>query len=245
MLGDLMDKLLVLQRRLLTISRQQLRWLPERARRSATVAPRTRGRRAWTSPISRPCCRRSTASTPRFARFFVPHGGPGLGRTLPDGPRAADRAQERENIAEEVGAPPRKLQEFLSDSPWDDEGCIGELQRFVGEQLGAPWRRARPRRHRLPQEGGPLGRRGPAVLGHPGAGRQLPGRGVPGLRQRPRPHPRRPAAVPHRELARRSGEADLAAGRGAGGRRLPDQARTRGRDADARPPSGATCRTRG
>jgi len=43
-----------------------------------------------------------------------------------------------ENIAERVGAPPRKLQEFLSESPWDDEGCIGELQRFVGEQLGAP-----------------------------------------------------------------------------------------------------------
>jgi len=43
-----------------------------------------------------------------------------------------------ENIAEEVGAPPRKLQEFLSDSPWDDEGCIGEHQRFVGEMFGAP-----------------------------------------------------------------------------------------------------------
>ena len=43
-----------------------------------------------------------------------------------------------ENIAEEVNAPPRKLQEFLSDSPWDDEGCIGEHQRFVGETFGAP-----------------------------------------------------------------------------------------------------------
>jgi SRSO17 transposase len=43
-----------------------------------------------------------------------------------------------ENIAEEVGAPPRKLQEFLSDSPWDDEGCIEEHQRFVGEMFGAP-----------------------------------------------------------------------------------------------------------
>jgi hypothetical protein len=43
-----------------------------------------------------------------------------------------------ENIAEEVGAPPRKLQEFLSDSPWDDEGCIEEHQRFAGELFGAP-----------------------------------------------------------------------------------------------------------
>lgn len=37
-----------------------------------------------------------------------------------------------------IGAPPRKLQEFLSDSPWDDEGCIEEHQRFVGEMFGAP-----------------------------------------------------------------------------------------------------------
>jgi SRSO17 transposase len=42
-----------------------------------------------------------------------------------------------ENIAEQVGAPPRKLQEFLSDSPWDGEGCIDELQRLVGELMGA------------------------------------------------------------------------------------------------------------
>jgi len=32
--------------------------------------------------------------------------------------------------------PTRKLQEFLSDSPWDDEGCMEELRRFVGERLG-------------------------------------------------------------------------------------------------------------
>jgi SRSO17 transposase len=43
-----------------------------------------------------------------------------------------------ENIAEEVVAPPRKLQEFLSDSPWNDDGCIEEHQRFVGELFGAP-----------------------------------------------------------------------------------------------------------
>jgi SRSO17 transposase len=42
-----------------------------------------------------------------------------------------------ENIAEQVGASPRRLQEFLSDSPWDDEGCIVELQRLIGEELGA------------------------------------------------------------------------------------------------------------
>jgi len=43
-----------------------------------------------------------------------------------------------ENIAGEMGVPPRKLQEFLSNSPWNDEGCIEEHQRFVGELFGAP-----------------------------------------------------------------------------------------------------------
>jgi hypothetical protein len=42
-----------------------------------------------------------------------------------------------ENIAEQVGGSTRWLQEFLSDSPWNDEGCIEELQRLVGEGLGA------------------------------------------------------------------------------------------------------------
>ena len=41
-----------------------------------------------------------------------------------------------ENIAEQVGGSPRRLQEFLSDSPWNDDGCIEELQRLVGEELG-------------------------------------------------------------------------------------------------------------
>ncbi len=36
--------------------------------------------------------------------------------------------KKMENIAEEVAAPPRKLQEFLSDSPWDDEEYIEEHQ---------------------------------------------------------------------------------------------------------------------
>jgi len=55
-----------------------------------------------------------------------------LGLTLPI------ERKNGENIAEQVEATPRKLQEFLSDSPWDDAGCISELQRFVGEQFGAP-----------------------------------------------------------------------------------------------------------
>lgn len=74
----------------------------------------------------------------RFARFFVRTEGRAFGRSYLMGLTLPVERKNAENIAEAVGAPPRKLQEFLSDSPWDDEGCIGELQRFVGEHLGTP-----------------------------------------------------------------------------------------------------------
>ena len=74
----------------------------------------------------------------RFARFFRRTEGRAFGRKYLIGLALPIERKNVENIAEQVGAPPRKLQEFVSDSPWDDEGCIGELQRFVGEQLGAP-----------------------------------------------------------------------------------------------------------
>src|SRR5262245_64534836 len=60
----------------------------------------------------------------RFGRFFVRSEARAwshkylIGLTLPI------ERKNVENIAEQVGAPPRKLQEFLSDSPWDEEGCI-------------------------------------------------------------------------------------------------------------------------
>ncbi len=74
----------------------------------------------------------------RFGRFFRRSEGRALGRRYLIGLASPIERKNAENIAERVGAPPRKLQEFLSDSPWDDEGCIGELQRFVGEQFGTP-----------------------------------------------------------------------------------------------------------
>ncbi len=74
----------------------------------------------------------------RFGRFFRRSEGRAAGRKYLIGLALPIERKNVENIAERVGAAPRKLQEFLSDSPWDDEGCIGELQRFVGEQLGAP-----------------------------------------------------------------------------------------------------------
>jgi len=74
----------------------------------------------------------------RFGRFFRRSEGRAFGRQYLIGLALPIERKNAENIAEQVGAPPRKLQEFLSESPWDDEGCIGELQRFVGEQFGAP-----------------------------------------------------------------------------------------------------------
>jgi SRSO17 transposase len=74
----------------------------------------------------------------RFGRFFRRSEGRAASRKYLIGLALPIERKNVENIAEQVGAPPRKLQEFLSDSPWDDEGCIEELQRFVGEQLGAP-----------------------------------------------------------------------------------------------------------
>lgn len=74
----------------------------------------------------------------RFGRFFRRTEGRAASRKYLIGLALPVERKNVENIAERVGAAPRKLQEFLADSPWDDEGCIGELQRFVGEQLGAP-----------------------------------------------------------------------------------------------------------
>jgi len=74
----------------------------------------------------------------RFGRFFRRSEGRAFGRKYLIGLTLPIERKNAENIAEQVGASPRKLQEFLSESPWDDEGCIGELQRFAGEQFGAP-----------------------------------------------------------------------------------------------------------
>ncbi|MDP2969787.1 MAG: IS701 family transposase [Deltaproteobacteria bacterium] len=74
----------------------------------------------------------------RFHSFFCRSEGRQWSRKYLMGLLLSIERKNVENIAEEVGAPPRKLQEFLSDSPWDDEGCIEEHQRFVGEMFGAP-----------------------------------------------------------------------------------------------------------
>jgi len=72
----------------------------------------------------------------RFHRFFCRSEGRTWSEKYLVGLTLPIERKNVENITEQVGGPPRRLQEFLSDSPWDDEGCIGELQRFVGEQFG-------------------------------------------------------------------------------------------------------------
>lgn len=74
----------------------------------------------------------------RFHRFFRRPESRRMGGKYLMGLTLPIERKNGENIAEQVEATPRKLQEFLSDSPWDDAGCVGELQAFVGEQFGAP-----------------------------------------------------------------------------------------------------------
>ena len=74
----------------------------------------------------------------RFHRFFRRPESRRMGGKYLMGLTLPIERKNGENIAEQVAATPRKLQEFLSDSPWDDAGCVGELQAFVGEQFGAP-----------------------------------------------------------------------------------------------------------
>lgn len=73
----------------------------------------------------------------RFHGYFCRAEGRGFSERYLEGLMLPNERKNVENLAEQVGAPVRGLQRFLSNSPWDDEGCIEELQRFVGEQFGA------------------------------------------------------------------------------------------------------------
>ena len=74
----------------------------------------------------------------RFHSYFCRSEGRKSGEKYIHGLLMPIERKNVENIAEEVGLTPRKLQEFVSDSPWDDRGCINELQKIVGENFGSP-----------------------------------------------------------------------------------------------------------
>jgi SRSO17 transposase len=72
----------------------------------------------------------------RFHRYFPRSESRARAQSYLIGLNLPIERKNAENIAEEVGVSPRRLQQFLTDSPWDAEGCVEELQRFVGEELG-------------------------------------------------------------------------------------------------------------
>ena len=43
-----------------------------------------------------------------------------------------------ENLSETVPASARAMQQFLTESPWDDDGVMGRLQEYLGPRLGHP-----------------------------------------------------------------------------------------------------------
>lgn len=73
----------------------------------------------------------------RFGSFFCRTEGRAAAQRYLGGLLLPLERKNVENIAEQVDMPIRGLQQFISVSPWDDEGCIDEVQRFVGEHLGA------------------------------------------------------------------------------------------------------------
>jgi SRSO17 transposase len=72
----------------------------------------------------------------RFGRFFSRSESRAWSRKYLTGLLLPIERKNVENMAEQLGGHPRRLQEFVSESPWDDAGCIEEVQRMVGEQLG-------------------------------------------------------------------------------------------------------------
>lgn len=74
----------------------------------------------------------------RFGRYFVRSEAREWAHRYLVGLTMTIERKNIENIAEQVGASTRVLQKFVSTSPWDDDGCIDELQRFVGEEIGTP-----------------------------------------------------------------------------------------------------------
>lgn len=72
----------------------------------------------------------------RFGRYFCRSEGRAMAESYLGGLLLPLERKNIENVAEQVGQSIRGLQQFISVSPWGDDGCIDEVQRFVGEHLG-------------------------------------------------------------------------------------------------------------
>lgn len=126
---------------------------------------------------------------------------PPPGRCLPGRPAGRHPTQER--MA--AGRNRRRCHALRPAAPAGPRGLVGRrgagrTVRLRGGAPGGPRRCGRGRRDGLPQEGGALGRDGPAVLRHAGQGRQLSGGLLPGLRRPPRAGTAGPGALPARGL---------------------------------------------
>ena len=122
--------------------------------------------------------------------------------------------------------PEQALQQFVNQSPWDDQDLARRYRRHLAADLRQPRRDLRLRRHQLPQAGDAFRRRPAAVLRGPGQEGQLPGRPLGPLRQPRGPLPVGDAAVPARLLDRGPGAAGRG-GRPGGLPASPDQGRDR------------------
>src|SRR3954449_6179015 len=150
----------------------------------------------------------------RFGRLFVraePRGQ--AGRYL-EGLLGPVERKNGWQLAEHLGdARPWRTQRLLSHVLWDEEAARDLCRDHAVERLGAAGavlgvdetgflKKGRhsaggAREYSGPAgEGPPRGRRGAAVQRHRGEGRELPGRGLPGLRQPQGAGPDRPRAVP-------------------------------------------------
>ena len=113
---------------------------------------------------------------------------------------------ERKNgwqLAEAAGdRTPDGVQDFLARMRWDADAVRDDLRAYVVEHLGDPDAVLVLDETGFVKKGTQVGRGAAAVLRHRRADRELPDRGVPGLRQPARPGADRPRAVPARGLGR-------------------------------------------
>ena len=73
----------------------------------------------------------------RFGQYFCRTEGRLLSEKYLMGLTLPIERKNVENLAEQVGVSTRVLQRFVTESPWDDQGCISELQKLVGEGCGS------------------------------------------------------------------------------------------------------------
>ena len=91
--------------------------------------------------------------------------------------RASSRSSRRVPLPAglDVKDPEQALQQFVNQSPWDEQAVLRRYRATMAETFASPDGHLRHRRHHLPQAGQALRRRPAAVLRRPGQEGQLPG----------------------------------------------------------------------